>query len=710
MIRKLCGTLGIATLVAGWGALAGAGRPGPGAGAGCGRRRRLGNLTIDSLLDIRFPSAPVWSPDGRTIAFLWDRAGVQNVFTAPAAGGPPVALTHYDSDLIGSLFWSHDGRTIHYVRQGGLWQVPAGGGAPAPVWKTNDKGGGFALSPDGTRVAFSRGGELYVRPLDGETETRLTNTPTAETGPVWSPDGSHLAFAIRRATRHEDAPSWSGAKILFTWFESADTKLGVVPVAGGPVVPLDTGAGNDGAVAWVDAGHVVFQRVTDDVHTREIVVADATTGAGRVVHRDTDPKWWDMLFLDAEPQPSPDGRWIAFLSDADGWAHLYVMPASGGTPVQITRGHFEVQRAAWSPDSRRIVFDANQESQPGRRELMVADLGSDPGAAHLETITTGIGTNTDARWAPAGDDLVFEHTDPHNAADLYVVRPSVGTKPTRLTDSLPAAVSRDALVAPQFVHYPSADGTPVPAYLFVPHDLDRARKHPAIIWVHGDGINQNYEGWHIHRDYGVSYSFHQYLVQHGYVVLSVDYRGSIGYGRAWRESVYRDLGGKDFQDVAAGAKYLASLGYVDPQRIGIWGLSYGGFLTLQALTETPTLFNCGVDVAGVVDWNMWYQDPGGAWIRGRMGRPEDNPALYRARSPIYRVDRIVRPLLVLGGTADVNVPFIESLRLVNELEADDKSFDLMVYPGEFHYFHRAQVLRDAWTRVARFFDEHLRGK
>ena len=671
------------------------------------RSTASGRLTIETLLDIRFPSAPVFSPHGRTVAFLWDRAGVQNVWTAPAAGGPPTELTHDDRDLIGGLFWGHGGRTLYFGRDGALWKVPAAGGAPAAVWAKDDKGGAFTLSPGGTRVAFMRAGDLFVRRLDNGREIRLTDTPTTEHDPVWAPDGAHLAFTMDTATRHEEAPAFFGAKILFTWFERTDPEVGVVPAAGGPIVHLAPAPGSDSSPAWVDAHHVTFQRVSDDVRTREIVVADTTDGDGRVAHRDVYRRWWDMLYLDAEPQPSPDGKWIAFLSDQDGWAHLYVMPAAGGDPVQITHGHAEVDRLAWSPDSTRIAFDVNAAAHPGRRELMVADIGTDPAAARLATITTGIGTNTAAQWSPDGRTLVYEHTDPREPADLYTVRAVPGGRPARLCESLPASVNRADLVAPTFVHYPSADGTPVPAYLFVPPHLDRTKRHPAIIWVHGDGINQNYEGWHIHRDYGVYYSFHQYLVQHGYVVLAVDYRGSIGYGRAWREAVYHDLGGKDFQDVAAGAKYLKSLGYVDPQRIGIWGLSYGGFLTLQALTLTPTLFNCAVDVAGVVDWKDWYQDPGGDWIRGRMGQPKDHPALYHDASPIYRVDRIVRPLLVLGGTADLNVPFFESARLVNALQADGKSFDFMMYPGEFHYFHRAQVLRDAWRRVAAFFNRHL---
>jgi len=247
----------------------------------------------------------------------------------------------------------------------------------------------------------------------------------------------------------------------------------------------------------------------------------------------------------------------------------------------------------------------------------------------------------------------------------------------------------------------------VPAYLFVPKGLNRATKHPAIIWIHGDGINQNYDGWHVERNYAVYYSFHQYLLQRGYVVLAPDYRGSIGYGREWRQGVYLDVGGKDARDAAAGADYLKTLAYVDSERIGVWGLSYGGFFTLLAMTERPTTFRCGVDVAGVPDFGMWYVDPGGPWVTARMGTPEKNPAVYRQAAPIDRIERLARPLLVLHGTADVNVPYIESVRLVDRLLKTGKAFEFMVYPGEFHYFQRTHVLRDAWQRVERFFGTHL---
>ena len=275
---------------------------------------------------------------------------------------------------------------------------------------------------------------------------------------------------------------------------------------------------------------------------------------------------------------------------------------------------------------------------------------------------------------------------------------------------MPAGLNKDGFVEPTRVTYKAPDGRSVPAYLFVPKGLDRTKRHPAIVWVHGDGINQNYDGWHVQLNYSVYYSFHQYLLQRGYVVLAPDYRGSIGYGREWRQGVYMDVGGKDAQDAAASADYLKGLPFVDPDRLGIWGLSYGGFFTLIALTDHPRDFRCGVDVAGSVDYRMWYEDPGGAWVTSRMGRPETAPEVYERAAVVERMARLERPLLVLHGTADMNVPFQESVRLVDELLKHGKDVDLMVYPGEFHYFRREHVLRDAWSRVERFFDRHLRGE
>jgi dipeptidyl aminopeptidase/acylaminoacyl peptidase len=386
------------------------------------------------------------------------------------------------------------------------------------------------------------------------------------------------------------------------------------------------------------------------------------------------------------------------------------MPASGGSAIQVTKGKFEAWRPAWSRDSTRIAFDANDVDRPGDRHIGVATINNDPAHASVTTITSGRGTDTSPVWSPDGTKIVYQHTDPHTSADLFVVDVAARNS-ARLSDSMPPSIDRGAFVEPQFVHYPGPDGQQVPGWLFVPKNLDRTRKHPAIVWIHGDGVNQNYDGWHVQRNYAVYYSFHQYLLQKGYVVFAPDYRGSIGYGRAWRQGVYMDVGGNDAKDAWMAADYLRTLGYVDIDRVGVWGLSYGGFFTLIAVTDQPTLYRAAVDVAGVVDYAMYYEDPyHGGWTASRIGTPEQNPKVYAQASPLSHVDRLARPLLVLHGTSDVNVPYLHSVRLIDELLKHKKGdlVSFMTYPGEFHYFTREHVLRDAWHRVEDFFDANLK--
>jgi dipeptidyl aminopeptidase/acylaminoacyl peptidase len=265
-------------------------------------------------------------------------------------------------------------------------------------------------------------------------------------------------------------------------------------------------------------------------------------------------------------------------------------------------------------------------------------------------------------------------------------------------------------VAPQLVHYPGPDGKSVPAWLFVPKNLDRTKKHAAVVWIHPDGVNMNYDGWHPDRNEAVYYEFHQYLLQQGYVVIAPDYRGSIGYGRDWRNDVYMDVGGNDAKDARMAATYLKTLGYVDGERIGVWGLSYGGFFTLLAVTQEPTWFRAAVDVAGVADYALYYDDPyHGGWTTSRIGTPEEHPDVYAKAAPMSHVDQIKYPLLILHGTADVNVPFIHSVLLMDHLLKAGKGdlVTFMVYPGEFHYFDRSFVVRDAWKRVDDFFKKNL---
>jgi len=672
-------------------------------------------LTIEQLIDIKHPSNSIWSPDGKRVLFTWERAGVANLYVGDGTAAPK-ALTSYDAGAIGNAFWG-DAQTVYFSRSGDLWRVPATGGAPSAVWTTPAPESSITLSPDASRAAFvrpagpGRGVDLIVRGIADSRESVVAHDVNSIAGVSWSPDGRHLGYSAGATSiRHEQAPDYSGVKIIYTITERTPSQSFVVASTGGKATAIGTPGGG---VRWLDATHVVFDRTSADFKKRTNYVADISTGATRIAREDVDEKFWSITGdAGAGLLPSPDGKWLAVVSDRDGWDHLYVMPAGGGEAVQITKGKFEAWRPAWSPDSTRLAFDANEPDRPGTRHLGVATIGTNPAGATIAMITTGRGTNIAPQWSPDGSRLVYQHTDPQNSADLFVIDAKAGSTPVRLSDSMPAGIDHTAFVAPEFVHYPGPDGQQVPGWLYVPKGLDRSRKHPAIVWIHGDGVNQNYDGWHVQRNYAVYSSMHQYLLQQGYVVFMPDYRGSIGYGKAWRQGVYMDVGGKDAKDAWMAANYLKTLPYVDMERVGVWGLSYGGFFTLIAVTDQPTLYRAGIDVAGVVDYAMYYEDPyHGGWTASRIGTPDENPGVYAQASPISHIDRLQRPLLILHGTADVNVPYLHSVRLIDAALAKGKGglIDFMVYPGEFHYFTRAHVLRDAWQRVDRFFAKQLKG-
>ena len=629
-------------------------------------------LTIAQFVAIKYPSAPGWLPDGKAVTFTWDEGGVTRRYQVDAEHpGTPTLEAAAPRRAISS-----DGTQVALVRrQAKSFEITvqklAGGAAPVPVAELDSAPRGLSWSPDGQRLAYTAGGG--------------------------------------RAEHNTSFPQ-IGNKLIFRITEGKPGKLYVIETCSCSLpLEIKQPAGGYGGARWVTPTTLVTSRVSDDYKTRTIYLLDAKGGPYRAVHTDIEDKFWSMNDRDAAPQPSPDGKWMLFGSDTSGWDQLYAMPAGGGAAVQLTSGDFDSWRPVWSHDSTRIAFDANQPGRPGDRQVGVVTLHGDPAQATVAWLTRGKGTNIGPVWSPHDRRLVYQHTDAQHSADLYVI-PSTGGRALRLTHSMPAAMARHRFVAPELVRYRAADGQSVPAWLFVPPHLDKSRKHPAIVWIHPDGVNQNYDGWHTDRNEAVYYAFHQYLLQEGYVVIAPDYRGSIGYSRAWREAVYRDVGGEDATDARLAASYLKTLPYVDPSRIGVWGLSYGGFFTLTAITRQPTLFACAVDVAGLVDPAMYYQDPyHSGWMAERMGTPTENPDLYQKAETSTHMDQLQRPLLILAGTADVNVPFWETTLLLDSVLKAGKGnlVTFMMYPGEFHYFDRGFVLEDAWRRVDQFFGEHL---
>ncbi|MGE0042542.1 MAG: prolyl oligopeptidase family serine peptidase, partial [Vicinamibacterales bacterium] len=671
-----------------------------------------GSITIDRIAEIKYPTDAAWSPDGAQVAFLWDFAGKQDLYVV-TPGAEPVALTDFPvdpdmwiSNISGFAWVSPD--EILFGKDGQLWSVSPSAPKPARVAGLSDAGA-FVLSADKRQVAFTRKGQIVVASLEAKIERQLTFWSEALTPatPQFSRDGRWLAFTATRGPGLERYPMpYNGDRIRSFVPATSERRLGIASVHGGDVIWVPT-VGAVSSVQWTGDGAVLYEEKSPDGKTREIKVV-TPGGAARTLWRDHDERWWSPTNRDSKTLLSPDGKTVAFVTDRSGWIHVYVMPVtatSEAEATQLTSGAYLAGLGDWSPDSRRIAYHHSVPGNQMERFLSIVDVAT--GAS--EPIVAGRGVSFDPRFSPDGSRLVYPRTDVENSLDLYVVAARPSATPVRLSDSMPTGLDKADLVAPSAVSFPSRhDGHPVPATLMVPHGLDRTRKHPAIVWIHGSGSDQNFLGWHP-GSYRMYYSVSQYLVQQGYIVLTPDYRGSSGYSRDWSTGVHMGVGVSDAADVASGADYLKTLDYVDPDRIGVWGLSYGGFLTLQALTQDPTLWRCGIDVAGVVDWT--YRGAGmtiAGYTIPRLGSPVENPAVYSAANPIEHMSTLERPLLIMHGTDDRNVAFHDSLRLIDLLVKQGKDFDTVIYPGEIHFFRRAIVLRDAWKRAERFFDEHLK--
>jgi dipeptidyl aminopeptidase/acylaminoacyl peptidase len=671
-----------------------------------------GSITIDRIAEIKYPTEPAWSPDGARVAFLWDFAGKQDLFVV-TPGQAPVALTDFpvDPDMwisnISGFEWVSPDEIL-FGKNGQLWSVSPAMPKPARVAGLADAGS-FALSGDRKQVAFTRRGQIVVASLAAKIERQLTfwDEPLNPGALRFSRDGRRIAFIATRGTALERYPMpYNGDRIRSYVPAISERRLGIASVYGGDVIWVPT-VGAVSSVQWTGDGSVLYEEKSPDGKTREIKVA-TTGGVSRTLWRDHDDRWWSPTNLDSKTIVSPDGKTVAFVTDRSGWIHVYVMPVtatSESEAKQLTSGAYLAGLGDWSPDSRRIAYHRSAPGNQMERFISIIDVAS--GAT--EPIVTARGVSFDPRFSPDGARLVYQRTDVENSLDLYVVARRSSAAPVRLSDSMPAGLDKADLVAPVPVSFPSRyDGQVVPSTLIVPRDLDRTQKHPAIVWIHGSGSDQNFLGWHP-GSYRMYYSVSQYLAQQGYIVLTPDYRGSSGYSRDWSTGVYMGVGVSDAADVASGVDYLKTLAYVDPDRIGVWGLSYGGFLTLQVLTQNPTLWRCAIDVAGVVDWT--YRGAGmtiAGYTIPRLGSPVENPEAYSAANPIEHMSTLERPLLIMHGTDDRNVAFHDSLRLIDLLVKQGKDFDTVIYPGEIHFFRRAIVLRDAWKRAERFFDEQLK--
>ena len=679
-------------------------------GLGASAQTPRGSITIERISEIKYPSNPSWSPDGKMVAFLWDSWGKQDLFvTTP--GQEPVALTDFavDPDLlvsdIGDVDWVSPNEIL-FSKDDQLWTVSPSSPKPTRYPGLADAGN-FTLSPDRTQIAFVGQGDIWYASLEARTRRQVTVLPEGlrAGNAVFSPDGKWIAFTTTRSTSlPESFPLPFNGNLIRSFRTSnpsGERRLGVVSVYRGDVWWIPT-IGNVSAVQFTGDGSVLFEERSPDAKTRRIRVAGVGE-APRTLWTDYDDRWYSPTRRDNRTIVSPDGESVAFVSDRSGWIHVYVMPVDATSENEarhLTPGNFGAGLPDWSPDSRRIVYHHSVDGNQMVRYIDIFDLET----GKNETIISELGVNFSPAFSPDGENILYQRTDPENSLDFYTAPAQAGATSARLGDSMPAGLDKADLTTPTPVYFPSRhDGAQVPATLMVPRDLDTTQQHPAIVWIHGSGSDQNYIGWHP-GSYRMYYSVHQYLVQQGYIILTPDYRGSSGYSREWSTGVHMGVGVSDTADVASGADYLKTLDFVDPDRIGVWGLSYGGFMTLQALNTDPLLWRAGINVAGVVDWATY----GANYTTPRLGTPVDNPEIYDISAPVKHMDRLERPLMVMHGTNDRNVAFHDSLRLIDVLVKLGKDFETVIYPGEIHFFRRAFVLRDAWKRAERFFDQHLR--
>ena len=668
------------------------------------------SFTLQQVMSGTFNSLLVAAPKGERIVWMANQEGKRNVWVAEVGGGSFAAkqLTAYTADDgqdIGDITWTPDGQQVVYVHGGdfefpgrpdpnpalltagveqAIFIVPVAGGAPRKL----AAGRSPAISPDGKTVAFLGKEGIWTVPTlanggDGAKPTMMFHARGTSGAPLWSPDGRYVAFASGRGD-HGFIGVYSVAEKTVTYMApstetdrdpvwSPDSRqIAFVRFVGG-------GAGGGGASA----------RRTGQPW--EIWTADAATGAGKEVW--CAPAGQGSVFhaLATEQQIYwTPGDHLIFPSEADGWEHLYSVPVSGGTATLLTRGEFEVEHVAESPDRSKLVLSSNQGDIDRRH---VWEIDADKPA--LKQLTKGDGIEVFPVLTSSGAVAVLR-------ADAKVpIRPALvagGGLKDLAPQLVPAHYPAAKLVLPQQVIFTAADGMKIHGQLFLPAHAGDGKRHPALVFFHGGSRREMLLGYHYMDYYSNAYAMNQYLASLGYIVLSANYRSGIGYGLNFREAINYGAGGaSEYNDVQGAGLYLRGRGDVDAARIGAWGGSYGGYLTALALARSSDMFAAGVDFHGVHDWSA----------RLRQGEgPAVDPNVARVAfesSPMASVKTWKSPVLLIQGDDDRNVAFSQTVMMAAALRVQGVAFEEHVFPDEIHGFLMHKSWVTAYGLTADFF-------
>ena len=616
----------------------------------------------------------------------------KKVSSKPNAEVEPRSLTIeklFMTRQIGQATWSPDGKQIAFISnmsgRNNLWLVSADGGFPVQLTVSDQRQTNPAWSPDGKWIAYQSdydGDEQWdifmVSPKTGKVVNLTQTTGIAEMNPTWSPDGRYLAYEVKPK-------------------DSAAAEIDVFDLIMREVKHVTTGTpqdkGNEDPIWSKDGKFIVYTQTQAKGTDSNIFIADVATGNSTLLT----PHEGEQHFLANDI--SPDGKRVLVTSNAEnGHQNIGLLDIATKKIAWITKEKWEVRGHEFSPDGKRVTFSADVE---GDEDIYLHDLAT--GKSTLLPIPEGVNEPTGGHSAFSADGtrLLYSHNGPTAPTDLWVYHLATG-KSQQITRSLVAGIRAEDLVEPYLIHYPSRDGKwTISAFLYMPYNMARNGQNAAIVYIHGGPASQTKNSFN---------RFIQFAANQGYMVLAPNYRGSRGYGKDFQQANLFDMGGGDLQDVLAGVDWIKQTGHLDPKKIAVMGGSYGGYLTMMAVTKAPDLWAAGVPIVPFVNWTTEIQNEDPVLQQSdlaTMGDPIKNKALYDDRSPINFVDQIKAPLLLLAGGHDPRCPKSETQQVVDAIRKRGGKVDYKVYDNEGHGFARVENQIDAYKRVADFLLAHV---